>query len=151
MSRRRLLSILPHHGTLTRYHVHPEEWLHALPDSLSYEEGSLLEPLSVGLARIDHEYLKLGDAVVICGAGPIGLAILLAANAAGAEPIVITDLDENRLRTARQLVPRVRPVLVDRTLSAKDLAEESRSHLPQRRSGSLNAPVWNQVYRPVFT
>ncbi len=60
---------------------------------------------------------------------PIGLVTLLAANAAGAEPIVITDLDENRLRTAKGLVPRVRPVLVDRTLGARDVATEVRKSL----------------------
>lgn len=37
----------PYHGTLARYHVHPEDWLHKIPDEMSYEEGSLLEPLSV--------------------------------------------------------------------------------------------------------
>ncbi|KAF4539448.1 L-arabinitol 4-dehydrogenase protein [Lasiodiplodia theobromae] len=104
----------PYHGTLRRYHVHPEAWLHRLPDSLTFEEGSLLEPLSVALAGIDRSGLRLGDPLVICGAGPIGLVTLLAANAAGANPIVITDLDETRLKMAQDLVPRVRPVVVNR-------------------------------------
>jgi L-iditol 2-dehydrogenase len=113
----------PYHGTLRRYHVHPEAWLHAIPDNMSFEEGSLLEPLSVALAGIDRSGLRLGDPIVICGAGPIGLVCLLAAHAAGAAPIVITDLDENRLAAAKQLVPRVRTVLVDRSLDAKGLGE----------------------------
>ena len=104
----------PHHGTLRRYHVHPEAWLHRLPDNLSFEEGSLLEPLSVAFAGIDRSGLRLGDPLVICGAGPIGLVTLLAAHAAGAQPIVITDLDEHRLAMARDLVPRVRTVQVAR-------------------------------------
>jgi len=102
----------PYHGTLRRYHTHPEDWLHPLPDKLSYEEGSLLEPLSVALAGIDRANLRLGDPLVICGAGPIGLVTLLAAHAAGAAPIVITDIDQNRLTRAKELVPRVRTVLV---------------------------------------
>ncbi|KAK7703417.1 hypothetical protein SLS64_009086 [Diaporthe eres] len=57
---------------------------------------------------------KPGDPLVICGAGPIGLVSLLAAHAAGAAPIVITDLDENRLAKAKELVPRVRTVCVER-------------------------------------
>lgn len=119
----------PHHGTLTRYHVHPEEWLHLLPDQLSFEEGSLLEPLSVALAGIDRSEVRLGDSVVICGAGPIGLVTLLAADAAGANPIVITDLDESRLAFATKLVPRVRPVKVDPKHQPVDVAAQVKTAL----------------------
>lgn len=112
----------PYHGTLTRYHLHPEEWLHKLPDEMSFEEGSLLEPLSVALAGIDRSMVRLGDPIVICGAGPIGLVTLLAAHAAGANPIVITDLDENRLEIARKLVPRVRTVQIDMKEDPEDVA-----------------------------
>lgn len=118
-----VFSTPPHHGTLRRYHVHPEAWLHRLPDALTFEEGSLLEPLSVALAGIDRSNLRLGDPLVICGAGPIGLVCLLAAHAAGAAPIVITDLDENRLAKAKELVPRVRTVTVDRKEDAKMLSK----------------------------
>ena len=55
----------PYHGTLTRYHVHPSEWVHKLPDNVSYEEGSLCEPLAVALAGIDRAGIRLGDGVVI--------------------------------------------------------------------------------------
>jgi L-iditol 2-dehydrogenase len=112
----------PHHGTLRRYHAHPEAWLHHIPDTISYEEGSLLEPLSVALAGVDRSGLRLADPLVICGAGPIGLVTLIAANAAGATPIVITDLDENRLAKAREIVPRVRTVAVNKGEDAKALA-----------------------------
>lgn len=103
----------PYHGTLTRYHVHPADWLHRLPDEMTWEEGSLLEPLSVALAGIDRSGLRLGDPIAICGSGPIGLVTLLAASAAGANPIVITDLDEGRLATAKKFVPRVKTVRID--------------------------------------
>jgi L-iditol 2-dehydrogenase len=54
------------------------------------------------------------------GAGPIGLVTLLAARAAGCEPIVITDLFPSRLEFAKKLVPGVRTVVVD----MKDTPEE---------------------------
>ncbi len=111
----------PHHGTLRRYHAHPEAWLHHLPDHVSFEEGALLEPLTVALAGIDRSGLRLADPLVICGAGPIGLVTLLAANAAGAAPIVITDIDENRLAKAKELVPRVQPILVQKQETPQDL------------------------------
>ncbi|KAK1144434.1 hypothetical protein N8T08_005587 [Aspergillus melleus] len=113
----------PHHGTLRRYHAHPEAWLHKLPDHLSFEEGALLEPLTVALAGVDRSGLRLADPVVICGAGPIGLVTLLAANAAGAEPIIITDVDENRLRKAKELVSRVRTVKVEIGETAQAVGE----------------------------
>lgn len=119
----KFFSTPPFHGTLRRYHVHPEAWLHPLPDALSYEEGSLLEPLSVALAGIDRSNLRLGDPLVICGAGPIGLVSLLAAHAAGAAPIVITDIDETRLARAKAFVPRVRTVKVDMAQDAKMLGK----------------------------
>ncbi|CAI6094216.1 hypothetical protein V2G26_004669 [Clonostachys chloroleuca] len=112
----------PHNGVLRRYHAHPEAWLHKLPDHVSFEEGSLVEPLSVALAGIDRSGLRLADPLVICGAGPIGLTSLLAANAAGAEPIVITDLDEGRLAKAKELIPRVRTVLVEKGQDSKAIA-----------------------------
>lgn len=51
---------------------------------------------------------------------------LLSARAAGAEPIVITDLDANRLAFAKRIVPGVRTVLVDRSATAKDTARTIR-------------------------
>jgi L-iditol 2-dehydrogenase len=79
-------------------------WCHKLPPTLSFEDGALLEPLSVALAAVERANLRLGDAALICGAGPIGLATLLCARAAGAYPLVITDLDAGRLAFAESLV-----------------------------------------------
>jgi NADPH:quinone reductase-like Zn-dependent oxidoreductase len=114
----------PVHGTLRRYHAHPAAWLHKLPDDMSFEEGAMLEPLSVALAGIERAGLRLGDPLVICGAGPIGLVSLLAAHAAGAAPLVITDLDESRLEMASRLVPRVRTVRVEGEVGPEGVAEE---------------------------
>jgi len=78
------------------------------------------------LAGIERSQLKLGDSLLICGAGPIGIMTLLSARAAGAEPIVITDLDANRLAFAKRVVPDVRIVLVDRGATAKNTARKIR-------------------------
>ncbi|KAG8846680.1 L-arabinitol 4-dehydrogenase [Tulasnella sp. 330] len=102
-------------GLLRRYIAHPATWVHKLPDNLSYEDGALLEPLSVALAGVDRANVRLGDSVLICGAGPIGLMVLLCAKAAGAAPIVITDIDARRLEFAKALVPSVKTFLVPMT------------------------------------
>ncbi|KAF9520538.1 hypothetical protein BS47DRAFT_1370372 [Hydnum rufescens UP504] len=112
----------PYHGLLSRYHVHPAAWLHRLPPNISFEEGALIEPLSVALAGIERAKLALGDPVLICGAGPIGIVTLLAARAAGAEPVVITDLDASRLAFAKNLVPGVRTVQVHPSDNPKETA-----------------------------
>lgn len=52
-------------GTLTRWHLHPAQWLHKLPDNVSFEEGSLCEPLAVALAGIERSGLRLGDPLLI--------------------------------------------------------------------------------------
>jgi len=112
----------PIDGLLRRYVRHPAMWCHKIGD-MSYEHGALLEPLSVALAGFERADVKLGDPVLICGAGPIGLVALLCAAAAGAEPLVITDIDQGRLEFARELVPRVRPFKVERDMSPEQVGQ----------------------------
>jgi L-iditol 2-dehydrogenase len=100
------LSTPPVPGLLRRYVNHPAIWCHKIGD-MSFEDGACLEPLSVSLACMQRSGVKLGDPVLICGAGPIGLITLLCCRAAGACPIVITDIDEGRLAFAKDLVPSV--------------------------------------------
>ena len=100
------LSTPPVPGLLRRYVNHPAQWCYKIGD-MSYEAGAMLEPLSVALAGMQRAGVRLGDPVLICGAGPIGLMTLLCCRAAGACPIVITDIDEGRLAFARELVPSV--------------------------------------------
>ncbi|KAL1957484.1 hypothetical protein VTO42DRAFT_5947 [Malbranchea cinnamomea] len=116
------LSTPPVHGLLRRYVNHPAVWCHKIGD-MSYEDGALLEPLSVALAAIERSGLRLGDPVVIAGAGPIGLVTLLCARAAGATPIVITDIDPGRLEFAKSLVPDVRTYLVQRDFTPEQNAD----------------------------
>jgi len=105
--------------------VHPAQWCHKL-QGLSYEEGAILEPLSVALAGVERAGVKLGDGVLVCGAGPIGLVSLLCVHAAGATPIVITDIDESRLAFAKTLVPSVKTFQIPMTggKTPEDLAKD---------------------------
>lgn len=114
------LSTPPVTGLLRRYLKHPAMWCHKLPDSMTFEDGAMLEPLSVALAGMDRANVRLGDPVVVCGAGPIGLVTLLCCQAAGATPLVITDIDAGRLAFAKELVPAVRTHKVDFAHSADD-------------------------------
>lgn len=73
----------------------------------------------------------MGDPLVICGAGPIGIIVLLSANAAGAAPIVITDIDQSRLAFAKKLVPRVRTVHVQMGEEPQAVGEKIKKTLGQ--------------------
>ena len=73
-----------------------------LPSSASLEDGALVEPLAVALHGVAKSGLKVGDKVVILGAGPIGLATAFWARRAGAAQVVITDL--NRFQEERAML-----------------------------------------------
>ena len=120
-------------GLLRRYVNHPAVWCHKIGDArpdgkmdMTFEEGALLEPLCVALAGMQRANIKLGDPVTICGAGPIGLMTLLCVEVAGAEPLVITDIEQSRLDFAKKLVPRVKTKLVKMGETKEDFAAEVR-------------------------
>ncbi len=76
------------------------EFAHTLPDSVSFEAGALLEPLSVGIAAVRKAGIVPGSSVLIAGAGPIGIICAQAAKAFGATRIVISDLVPERRERA---------------------------------------------------
>ena len=119
----RFPSTPPVDGLLRRYITHPAMWCHKI-GNMSFENGALLEPLSVALAAIERSGVRLGDPVLVCGAGPIGIITALCCAAAGAEPIVITDIDEGRLKFAKNLIPRLRPYKVELGTSPESIGSE---------------------------
>ncbi|KAK2592159.1 L-arabinitol 4-dehydrogenase [Conoideocrella luteorostrata] len=110
------LSTPPVAGLLRRYVNHPAIWCHKIGD-MSYENGSMLEPLSVALAGMQRAKMQLGDPVLVCGAGPIGLITMLCCAAGGASPLVITDISESRLAFAKKICPRVITHKIERASS----------------------------------
>ena len=53
----------PHNGSIRRFHTHPAKFLHKLPNSLSYADGALLEPLSVVLHGYERSPIRLDTKV----------------------------------------------------------------------------------------
>lgn len=117
------LSSPPVPGLLRRYVNHPALWCHKLPENLSYEDGAMLEPLSVALAGVQRADVRLGDAMLVCGAGPIGLVTAICCRAAGCEPLVITDVDEGRLKFAANIIKGVKTLKVEVGQTAEQFAE----------------------------
>jgi L-iditol 2-dehydrogenase len=81
----------------------PEALVLPLPDTLSYADGALIEPLAVAMHAVNRTRFDLMDFVVVIGAGAIGLLTLLAARLRGAGSIVVTDRNDHRLAVAQTL------------------------------------------------
>ena len=93
----------PDHGAFCTFVNHQADFCFKLPDHVSLEEGALIEPLSTGIYAARVAPIQMGDTVAITGAGPIGLMNLLAARAAGAAHVLISDTVQSRLDVAAQI------------------------------------------------
>jgi (R,R)-butanediol dehydrogenase/meso-butanediol dehydrogenase/diacetyl reductase len=74
-----------------------------VPDGLDLRAAALTEPLSVGAHAVRMAGALLGARVLVIGAGPIGLATIIFARAAGARGIVVSELDATRRERALAL------------------------------------------------
>jgi len=92
----------PVHGCLRETIVHPAMFTFKLPDNVDYDEGALMEPLSVGLQAVMKARLKLGDTALVVGSGTIGLVTGLAAVASGCVRVFISDAVRPKLELARR-------------------------------------------------
>ena len=81
--------------------VTPADRIIPLPDRFSYEQGALVEPLSVAVHAVARAGIVAGRNVVVLGAGPIGNLVAQVAKAASAE-VLIVDLSEYRLEIAKE-------------------------------------------------
>jgi 2-desacetyl-2-hydroxyethyl bacteriochlorophyllide A dehydrogenase len=71
-----------------------------LPDSVSFREGAMVEPLAVGLHAVDKAKMERGATVVVIGAGPVGLATMLWAKFLGARHVIVSEKAETRRKMA---------------------------------------------------
>ena len=97
------LATPPYDGALLEQLTIDSRNLFLMPNEMTYEEGALLEPLSVGIWGCQRASLQGGDDVLITGAGPVGLLAGAAARALGAGTVTLTDVSDFRLDLARSL------------------------------------------------
>ncbi|MEQ1889219.1 MAG: alcohol dehydrogenase catalytic domain-containing protein [Alphaproteobacteria bacterium] len=71
-----------------------------LPQSVSLQEGALIEPLAVGYHAVEKSDLRPGGNVLIIGAGPVGLAVTLFSRFVGARHIIVSERSEGRAAMA---------------------------------------------------
>lgn len=90
------------HGALSKFFRMPEDFCYKLPDFIGLDEGVLAEPLAVAVHVCRLADVKLGQSVVIFGAGTIGLLCAAVSKSMGASKIVSVDMNESRLDFARK-------------------------------------------------
>jgi len=84
-------------GALAEYISIPSNLIFKLPEELSYDEGVLVEPLSIAVYAVRKSEIKVGDKVTVIGQGPIGLLVDFVAKASGG---TIFGLDKHNNRIA---------------------------------------------------
>jgi len=94
---------LTSNGAFAKHVVVEDYMVHKMPDSMTFEQGAIVEPAAVAAYAIQQSGMKMGDTVLIAGAGPIGLLTVQVALATGASQIFVSDLSENRLKKAKEV------------------------------------------------
>lgn len=90
-------------GAYAEYLATPAEKVMAIPEGVSELDVSLLEPLTVALHAVRSSKLRLGDAVAIVGAGPIGLLAQQCVRRGGATQVYVSETSAARRKAAEHL------------------------------------------------
>jgi len=87
-------------GSLSEFIVMPETCCFKIPDSMSYDQAAISEPLAIGVYAVKESIPMEGAKVGILGFGPIGMSVMLPALAMGASEVYVTDKIDERLKIA---------------------------------------------------
>lgn len=90
-------------GGFAEYISRPAVACFPMPDSLSWEEGALVEPLAVSVHALRRGQLTGGETVAVLGSGNIGLTAVAAARAMGAGKIFVTARHQHQVAMAKRL------------------------------------------------
>ena len=88
-------------GTASEYFAVNADRVTAFPDSMSYDEGAMIEPLAVTVHAAKRFNELQGAKVAILGCGPIGILLAQTVKAMGASEVLITDISDYRLQLAK--------------------------------------------------
>lgn len=102
--------------------INIEHGVFILPKEMSYEEGAFIEPLACAVRGMRIAGMKSGQSVLVLGSGVAGLLNIKLAKAMGASKIFATDIDDFRLKIAKDMG-------ADVTINANEnVAEEVKKH-----------------------
>jgi L-iditol 2-dehydrogenase len=104
---RRVLGVAPaeyrQHGAFAEYVAVPQHILYRLPDSLSFAQAAMVEPVSIAFHALALTPVSLNDSAVVIGSGMVGLFVIQALRTAGCGTIIAVDLEQSKLDLACKL------------------------------------------------
>ncbi len=114
----------------------PAYTLHSLPDSLSLEQGAMIEPAAVACHDVRLGEVKAGEVCVVIGGGPIGLLIALVAKEKGAK-VILSEVNDSRLELAASLgLGAVNPIKTDLVEAVREASDGAMADCVFEVSGS---------------
>ena len=102
-------------GFNTEYYACDVKYLHKVPQDMSIDHITVVEPLSVGVGSIKRSRKFKGGNVVVVGAGTIGNCVAQAAKGLGAGKVMVTDINQDKLDYALECG-------VDYAVNTKDIS-----------------------------
>jgi len=88
-------------GAASEYFAVDAAKITLLPDSMTFEEGAMIEPLAVAVHAVKRVGDITGKKVAVLGAGPIGILLVQTLKAFGAAEVLVTDVSDLRLKLAK--------------------------------------------------
>ena len=73
-----------------------------LPETMSLDEGAMIEPLAVAVHAVRRAGDVEGKDICVLGAGPIGILVAQVAKGLGARKVMVTDVSDLRLQKAKE-------------------------------------------------
>lgn len=90
-------------GSYAKYIMMPARHTFHLPDSVSFDNGAMVEPAATALYSVLRADVAIGDSVLVNGTGPIGIMAAKLALVHGASRVIITGRKDFKLQKARDL------------------------------------------------
>jgi L-iditol 2-dehydrogenase len=87
-------------GAFAEFVVVPERIVYRLPELLSFEQGALIESVSIAVHAVNRTPRRIGDTVVVVGTGMIGQLVVQTMRHAGCGKLIAIDLEDAKLEMA---------------------------------------------------
>jgi L-iditol 2-dehydrogenase len=91
------------YGSFAEYILIPERHMFHLDDRISFEQGALIEPGTIGLAAVEALDIGGGDTVLVTGTGAVGLGAAAMAKKRGAGKVIIAGRKQSKLDIGKKV------------------------------------------------